>query len=97
MFCILALIFIFATQDNPTLSEHIKHKPRSMLKYRYDDLSRHISLLGAILYLMVVPPVVDPPTEDKKKKVKDDWIDMCDFKNFHNKLTLSTQNKIYFS
>ena len=43
-----------------------------MLKYRYDDLSRHVSVLGAILYIMTVPPVVDPPSEEKKKKVKDD-------------------------
>ena len=67
-----------------------------MMKYRYDDLSRHISLLGAILYLMTVPPVVDPEPEEKKKKVKDDWIDIRDSTNFHNKLTLS-KNKIYFS
>ena len=67
----MALIFIFATQDNPTLTDHIKPKPK-YFKYRYDDLSRHISLLGAILYLMTVPPVVDPEPEVKKKKVKDE-------------------------
>ena len=71
LICILALIFIFATQDNPTLTDHIKPKPK-YFKYRYDDLSRHISLLGAILYLMTVPPVVDPEPEVKKKKVKDE-------------------------
>ena len=71
LICIFALIFIFATQDNPTLHPHIKHQPKHF-KYRYDDLSRHISLLGAILYLMTVPPIVDPEPEVKKKKVKDE-------------------------
>ena len=70
---ILAVTFLFVTQDNPMLVEYLKPKPKSM-SIRYDDLARHISLLGAILFFMLVDPCIDPePVEPKKKKkVHDD-------------------------
>ena len=55
---ILAMAFLFATQDNPILVEYLKPKPKSGT-IRYDDLARHISILGAILFFMFVPPTED--------------------------------------
>ena len=51
------------------LLEYMKPKPRIM-KIRYDDLARHISLIGAILYMMAVPPVsdIDPIAEEKRER-----------------------------
>jgi hypothetical protein len=69
---LLAFTFLLLTQDNPMLIEHIKPKPR-MATIRMDDLARHVSVMGAILYVMVVPP---SPSEDaehaeeKKSKKK---------------------------
>ena len=71
---LLSFTFLLLTQDNPMLIEHIKPKPKTTT-IRMDDLSRHISLMGAILYMMVVPPCLDEEPdhdefEDKKKKKK---------------------------
>ena len=69
--CILAMVFILATQDNPLLIPHIKPTPK-VSHIRYDDLARHMSLIGAILYLMIVPPVEDAVSDKdhKDKKAK---------------------------
>lgn len=70
---LLSFGFILATQDNPMLIEYIKPKPRSPT-IKYEDLARHISLMGAILYMMVVPE--DPETygggEHGDTKVKEE-------------------------
>ena len=65
MACIIAL------QDNPLLIPHIKPAPKSS-HIRYDDLARHLSLIGAMFYLMIVPPVEDavPDKDHKDKKAK---------------------------
>ena len=64
--CILAICFMIATQDNPMILEHIKPKPKN-LKIRLDDLARHISIIGALLYMMVTDPCsdIDPEKEAK--------------------------------
>ena len=64
LICIIAIAFMIATQDNPLLLEHLKPKPKTM-KINLGDLARHISLIGAILYMMVTPPVsdIDPEKE----------------------------------
>ena len=69
--CILAIAFMIATQDNPMLLDHIKPKPR-VSKIRWDDLARHISLIGAILYMMAVPAVsdIDPEKEEKMERIQ---------------------------
>ena len=69
LICLLAMVFVLALQDNPLLIEFIKPKPKSD-KIRYDDLARHISLIGAILFFMVVDPVDDAVVEDVKKSKK---------------------------
>ena len=66
---ILAIAFLFATQDNPLLVEYLKPKPKSGT-IRFDDLARHVSLLGAVLFFMFTPPVVDPVTIEEEKKKK---------------------------
>ena len=73
IFALLAISFLLATQDNPMLIEYLKPKPRSS-SIRYDDLARHISLIGAVLFFMLVDPVVDPEplVKKKKNKAKDD-------------------------
>ena len=58
LFVLLALAFMVATQDNPMLIEYMKPKPQRNT-IRLDDLARHISVIGAVLYLMIVPPVND--------------------------------------
>ena len=55
---LLSFMFLLLTQDNHMLIEHIKPKPK-IASIRMDDLGRHISFFGAILYMMVVPPCVD--------------------------------------
>ena len=55
---LLSFMFLLLTQDNPMLIEHIKPKPK-IANIRVDDLGRHISFIGAMLYMMVVPPCVD--------------------------------------
>ena len=69
--CILGVVVMIALQDNPWLLEHIKPKPKNM-KVRYDELARHVSLIGALLYLCVVPPVEDevPEKDHKSSKAK---------------------------
>ena len=69
--CIIGVVVMIALQDNPWLLEHVKPKPKNM-KMRYDELARHVSLIGGLLYLMAVPPVVDPEPKEHKssKKVK---------------------------
>ena len=71
--CILAVGFMIATQDNPLLLEHLKPKPKIM-KINLGDLARHISLIGALIYMMVVEPVSDIDLEkvakEERKKAK---------------------------
>ena len=71
MICILAISFMLATQDNPLLLEHIKPKPKVM-KIQLGDLARHISLIGALIYMMVTEPVsdIDPEKEAKEERKK---------------------------
>ena len=71
---IMAVLMMIATQDNPWIREHIKPKPKSM-NIRMNDFFRHLSLIGACLFLMVTPPSEDEEEEhhdDKDKKVKSD-------------------------
>ena len=67
--CMLAISFMLATQDNPMLLPYIKPAPKNN-NIRLDDLTRHVSLMGAILYMMVVPPLDDAVVEDEDKKSK---------------------------
>ena len=66
---LLPIFFMLATQDNPMLIPHTKPVPKSS-HIRYDDLARHLSLLGGILFLMVVPPVEDAAEENDHGKKK---------------------------
>ena len=68
--CLLAIGFMMATQDNPMLLAHIKPAPKNKT-IRYDDLCRHISLIGALLYMMVVPPLDDAVDEEAEKSKKE--------------------------
>ena len=65
--CILAIGFMLATQDNPLLLEHIKPKPKVM-KIQLGDLARHISVIGALIYMMVTEPVSDIDPEKAAKE-----------------------------
>ena len=47
------------------LIEHIKPAPVSK-KVNLNDVARHLSLLGALLYMMIVPPVDDAPKKGHK-------------------------------
>merc|ERR1712060_164675 len=64
---LLSLIFLLATQDNPFLIEYIKPRPKSSA-IRFDDLARHLAVMGAVLYMMVAPPCID----DEPEHVDDD-------------------------
>ena len=63
--CMLTIFFMLATQDNPMLTEHIKPAPKNA-KINLNDVARHLSLLGALLYMMIVPPVDDAPKKGHK-------------------------------
>jgi uncharacterized membrane protein YphA (DoxX/SURF4 family) len=64
VFCIAAVILMIITQDNPWIRDQIKPKPKTT-HIRYNDFFRHLSLIGASLFLMVTPP-----EEEEVKKVK---------------------------
>lgn len=67
---LLSFCFLLATQDNPMLIEFIKPKPRSTT-IKYEDLARHVAVMGAVLYAMVVPPDLDTDEDsDHGKKSK---------------------------
>merc|ERR1719468_370987 len=55
----LTMVFMIATQDNPLIKEFIKPKPK-YLKLRIDDLARHISIIGACLFILVSKPYPQP-------------------------------------
>lgn len=52
---ILGMLFCIATQDNPYIKDQIKPKPKST-RLRVNDLTRHISVIGACLFLMFTGP-----------------------------------------
>ena len=65
---IQVMLFCLATQDNPYIKEHIKPKPKNM-KLRLNDLTRHVTMIGACLYMMVTDlvPGSEEPVKKKKK------------------------------
>ena len=69
---IMSVVLMIVTQDNPWIREQIKPKPKTA-HIRYNDLFRHLSLIGACLYVMVTPPAEDEEKkEDEGAKVKQD-------------------------
>lgn len=65
-FVMLAVIMMVVTQDNPYIRDQIKPKPKTT-HIRYNDFFRHLSLIGACLYIMVTPPAEDPEKEEDAK------------------------------
>ena len=63
----LVMLFMIATQDNPMIKEFIKPKPKSM-KWRLNDLTRHISVIGACLFMCVTEAYPDAPVVEEKKR-----------------------------
>lgn len=71
---IVSVLMMIATQDNPWIRDNIKPKPKSD-RIRLNDFFRHLSLIGACIFLMVTPPADDEEEEnldEKDKKVKSD-------------------------
>ena len=66
---ILAMMFMMATQDNPWIKELIKPKPKNM-KIRWNDITRHLAVIGACLYMCVTEPFPTPEEEKPEKKKK---------------------------
>ena len=50
----VVLVFMMITQDNPILTDHIKPKPKNN-HVRLNDVTRHLSLMGTCLFMMVCP------------------------------------------
>ena len=71
MLIMASVLMMIATQDNPWIRDQIKPKPKTN-HIRYNDLFRHLSLLGACLFIMVTPPAEDEENEGDDKKVKQD-------------------------
>jgi len=68
IFIMAALTMMIVTQDNPWIRDNIKPKPKTT-HIRYNDFYRHLSLIGACLYMIVTPPAEDPePVEEKAKQ-----------------------------
>ena len=63
---ITAVLLMILTQDNPWIREQIKPKPKSA-HIRYNDFFRHLSLIGASLYIMVTPPAEDTDAKVKQE------------------------------
>jgi hypothetical protein len=51
---ILEMEVMIVTQDNPLLTEYIKPAPKSS-KYKWDNLLRHISVIGVAVLLLAGP------------------------------------------
>ena len=56
--CLLALVCVMATQDNPFIIQYVKPKPQSQ-SIDFEEFSRHLSLAAALIYLMIVPDCDD--------------------------------------
>lgn len=67
---ILEMEVMIVTQDNPLLTEYIKPAPKSS-KYKWDNLLRHISVIGVAVLLLAGPQLKDAEeAEQEDKKVK---------------------------
>ena len=60
---IFEMELMMVLQDNPFITEHIKPTPKST-KYRWDNLFRHISVIGVAVLLMAAPVVSDEAEEE---------------------------------
>ena len=67
---IIALVMMIALQDNPWIRDQVKPKPKSV-NVRMNDFFRHLSLIGACLFVMFTPEADEEENEDAKK-VKSD-------------------------
>lgn len=59
--------FLIVMQDNPYLVDYIKPAPKSKA-YKWADLTRHISVIGAAVLMMSAEVQVADEKEEKKKK-----------------------------
>ena len=50
----IVLAFMILTQDNPYIQEFIKPKPKNN-HFRMNDFTRHLSLFGTCLFMIVCP------------------------------------------
>jgi len=50
------MVFLMILQDNPLLIEHIKPSPKSKA-YKWGDLTRHLSVIGASVLIMAAKSV----------------------------------------
>jgi len=64
---ILSVLFIIATQDNWLLKEYIKPAPKAK-HYRWNDLCRHVSIIGAALLIMTTNEAPEEEDEEDKEK-----------------------------
>ena len=67
MLLILAVLFMIATQDNWLLKEYIKPAPKAK-NYRWNDLCRHVSIIGASLLIMTTDAQEEEEGEDDGKE-----------------------------
>jgi hypothetical protein len=63
------MVFLMILQDNPYLVDYIKPAPKSK-HYKWADLTRHLSVMGAGLLVLVARPEEKKDLELKKKKDK---------------------------
>jgi uncharacterized membrane protein YphA (DoxX/SURF4 family) len=63
------MVFLMILQDNPYLVDYIKPAPKSK-SYKWADLTRHLSVMGAGLLVLVARPEEKKDLELKKKKDK---------------------------
>lgn len=63
------MVFLMILQDNPYLVDYIKPAPKSK-QYKWADLTRHLSVMGAGLLVIVAQPEEKKDSELKEKKDK---------------------------
>ena len=61
------MVFLMVLQDNPLLVDYIKPAPKSKA-YKWGDLTRHLSVIGASVLLMAAGPGEKEVDEDTYKK-----------------------------
>jgi hypothetical protein len=66
---ILEMEFMIILVDNPLLTEHLKPQPKST-KYKWDQLTRHISVIGVAVLMMCSPLAKSDDDEEPEKPAK---------------------------
>ena len=66
---IYSMVFLMVLQDNPLLVDYIKPAPKSKA-YKWADLARHVSVIGAGVLIMAASPSKNEEVEEEMREKK---------------------------